>query len=498
MLLVASTILLVAVCSAQTSSPPKRHIILLKAPETSSASSPFTTSQAILHQNLHSLRQKFSTFSTFADSSPDITELSDSGIFLFEGLDDKSVQWWKSQKGVASVEEDVMVKIAMVKQTEEEMARKAGLMKVMQTEGDIGGALARPRSVVNGTMVIEMDPPNWGIDRIDQREFPLNQEFIYSYPASGQNVRIYIIDTGININHVDYKGRAIHGVNFVEGESDEDENGHGSFVTGLAIGSTFGVSKNATAIAVKVNKLSCLNSNGEGRASDVMKGVNWILQNHKPGQRAVANLSIGANYLKALNDLVQKAMDAGIVFVAAAGNEDQPACRTSPASTKGVITVSSTGINDRFSPFANWGSCVSLLAPGEDLKSAWHTSPIATHIASGTSFSSPLVAGIVANYLSGLREVRRGVVEKVYDVVVNQESTKHVVKGFLVLTPNKVAFSRVDQWDALKRQEGGGNGTGGEELQFESGAWMSKVGGLSWTLKGWIILVVALVWVLSW
>jgi subtilisin family serine protease len=231
----------------------------------------------------------------------------------------------------------------------------------------------------------------WGIDRIDQRALPLTGSYVYN--ADGSGVTVYIIDTGINYTHVEFGGRAVKGIDiYTPGGTAEDCQGHGTANASIAGGATLGVAKHVRLVAVRVGNCAAGMS-----TSNTIAGVDWVTANRT--LPAVANMSIAVGLSAALNQAVENSIATGVVYVAAAGNNNFDACQLSPASAPDVITVGSTNSSDVFSYFSNWGPCVALSAPGEVISMAWVGSTTATNVAGGTSYASPHVAGIAALYL---------------------------------------------------------------------------------------------------
>lgn len=233
----------------------------------------------------------------------------------------------------------------------------------------------------------------FGLDRIDQRDRPLDGN--YNYTPTGSGVNAYIIDTGIRRTHTLFGGRAFAGYDAIgDGQNTNDCNGHGTHVAGTVGSSTYGVAKAVRLYAVRV-----LNCQGSGSNSGVIAGVDWVTQNHV--SPAVANMSLGGGASTALDNAVNNSVAAGVTFAVAAGNENQNACNVSPARAANAITVGSTTNTDARSSFSNFGSCVDIFAPGSSITSTWSTSDTATNTISGTSMASPHVAGVAALYLQG-------------------------------------------------------------------------------------------------
>ncbi|WP_147303601.1 S8 family serine peptidase [Rhodohalobacter sp. SW132] len=229
----------------------------------------------------------------------------------------------------------------------------------------------------------------WGLDRIDQRQLPLNE--LYHYTATGAGVNVYVIDSGIRTTHEEFGGRASLGYDFVD-DGKDDCIGHGTHVAGTIGGETWGVAKDVSLIDLRVFGCS-----GDGSWSTVNAAVDWITANHE--SPAVVNMSLGGLFYQSINDAVAGSIDAGLTYVTAAGNDGSNACNYSPASLPESITVGSTTDTDARSGFSNKGSCVDIFAPGTGITSAWHTSNSATNTVNGTSMATPHVAGAVALYL---------------------------------------------------------------------------------------------------
>ncbi|MET8571469.1 S8 family serine peptidase [Streptomyces sp. NPDC004783] len=236
-------------------------------------------------------------------------------------------------------------------------------------------------------------PPSWGLDRIDQKNLPLNSS--YTYPDSaGQGVTAYVIDTGVRITHSDFGGRASYGYDAIDNDNTaQDGHGHGTHVAGTVAGTAHGVAKKAKIVGVRV-----LNNSGSGTTAQVVAGIDWVARNAvKP---AVANMSLGGGADSVLDTAVRNAIASGVTFAVAAGNESTDASTKSPARVTEAITVGATTSSDARASYSNYGSVLDLFAPGSSITSAWNTGDSATNTISGTSMASPHVAGAAALYLA--------------------------------------------------------------------------------------------------
>jgi len=240
----------------------------------------------------------------------------------------------------------------------------------------------------------------WGLDRISEEV--LNLDGNYVYPNTGENVDVYVVDTGINIAHEEFEGRAVWGINYVD-DNNNDCNGHGTHVAGTIGSKTYGVAKKVTLTAVKV-----LNCAGSGSYEGVVAGVNWVTQQYSKRMRpSTANLSLGGPISETLDEAITASIEAGVVFVVAAGNSNDNACNYSPANVPSAISVGATSVADRQgveedvrSSFSNYGECVTVFAPGSLIESTWiGDKNTEKKTISGTSMASPHVCGVVAEYL---------------------------------------------------------------------------------------------------
>ncbi|KAI0539855.1 subtilisin-like protease PR1K [Xylaria digitata] len=233
---------------------------------------------------------------------------------------------------------------------------------------------------------------DWGLARLSNTS-PDSTTYTYD-DSAGEGVCAYVVDTGIDVTHEEFEGRATFASNQVDSD-DTDGNGHGTHVAGTIGSKTYGVAKKVSLYAVKV-----LGADGSGTNSGVIAGMDFVVtdapQRDCP-KGVVVNLSLGGGVSSAVNEAAANVVSAGNFMAVAAGNEAQDASNSSPASEPSVCTVGATDDTDALSYFSNFGSLVDVLAPGSDIESTWPGGQ--TNTISGTSMASPHVAGIGAYFL---------------------------------------------------------------------------------------------------
>lgn len=232
--------------------------------------------------------------------------------------------------------------------------------------------------------------PTWGLDRIDQRQLPLDGT--YAPVHDGTGVSAYIIDSGVNPDHPDFGGRATQAVNLTTDGQNTDCNGHGTHVAGTVGSTTYGVAKSTSVVGVKA--LDC----GGGSSEEILlASLEWVTEN--AAKPAVVNTSwrwpSGGTLLK---PAVEAMVQSGVFHATSAGNTYGDSCDVPPRNSELPLVVANSTITDARAASSSTGACVDVYAPGTNIVSLDNDGS-GTVTLSGTSMATPHAAGVGALYL---------------------------------------------------------------------------------------------------
>jgi hypothetical protein len=314
--------------------------------------------------------------------------------------------------------------------SDDELAAVRALPGVAYVARDTVGA--RPPTV-------QSPSPNWGLDRIDQHPLPLDGSYSYGNAAPG--VIAYLLDTGIRATHQEYAGRVLQGYNVITafGQPSNDTSdcyGHGTAMAGIFAGTTYGVAKQAQMIPVRV--YGCDGQYWTG--ADWIAGINWITADHAahPERKlALGEIQAGGPD-SAIDAAIQDSIDAGVVWVSAAGNSGLDSCTVAIADVAANIVVSNVDRTDH--PLgSNYGACVDVFAPGGDIMTSSYLSDTATTSVWGTSPAAPHALGVAAQYLYTYPNATPAQVQA---AIVNGATTG-VLQGLDAASPNRLLYNQL-------------------------------------------------------
>jgi subtilisin family serine protease len=292
-------------------------------------------------------------------------------------------------------------------------------------------SVEQDREVQVASLQTQDNAPYW-LDRIDQFALPLNNQYQFESTETGVGVRAYIVDTGIRATHQEFGGRVVAGFSVVnDGRGTDDCNGHGTHVSALTGGATRGVARGVTLVPVRV-----FDCTGSASWSTVIQGLEWVRNNAV--RPAVVSMSLTGPTSDALDASIRSLVGAGLTVVVAAGNNGVNACNFSPSRVSEAIAVGASNRLDSRASYSNFGACLDLFAPGDQIESADHVSDTAVRSRSGTSQAVPLVAGVAATVLQRAPTASAAAVSNFLRSIASLDRLSDVGAN----SPNLLLFSR--------------------------------------------------------
>jgi subtilisin family serine protease len=213
--------------------------------------------------------------------------------------------------------------------------------------------------------------------------------------AKGAGALVAVIDSGVDASHPDLAGRVVAGPDIVDGDNDpSDPTGHGTHIAGIiAAASGNGIGGAGVAPAARILAIRVLGTDDNGTAANVAAGINAAVDAGANIINLSLNWSQASQALAPVTAAMQRAADAGILLVVAAGNDAQGRCEE-PVLPQHALCVGSLSNNLKLSPFSSYGQGLGLVAPGDDLMSTWNNNTY--HSMSGTSQAAAMTSGVAA------------------------------------------------------------------------------------------------------
>ncbi|OAA63041.1 oryzin precursor [Cordyceps fumosorosea ARSEF 2679] len=276
----------------------------------------------------------------------------------------------------------------------------------------------------------------WGLERISHRD---NEADSYDYDqTAGAGTCAYVIDSGVDINHPEFEGRATSLGSYI-GNSDRDDCGHGTHVAGTIGSRSFGVAKKTHIFALKALGWSRQVGNCVGNNDITIAALHYVARHAAENRSrcpkgAVVNMSLGGPASRSVNEAVDNLAARGVFVAVASGNSNQDAENFSPASANGACCVGATDYYDRRYAMSNFGAYVDVAAPGVDVYSTLPNGQAGPM--TGTSMASPHIAGLAA-YLAA----RDGVSGPKLCTKIRNMATRGAIVNQYDDTRNLIAFN---------------------------------------------------------
>ncbi|MCF2144713.1 MAG: S8 family serine peptidase [Candidatus Heimdallarchaeota archaeon] len=317
---------------------------------------------------------------------------------------------------------------------------------------------------IDRQITISQDTLDWGVDDVDAEEVwggAENAVDVVAGNVAGQGVKVAIIDTGIDYTHPDLDGVYAGGYDFVANDNDpKDENGHGTHCAGIVAAEDNGEGVIGVAPKTSIYAIRALDAYGSGSVSNIVAGIDWCINNNMD----IISMSLGSSSPDStLEDAVSRAYNAGIVVVAASGNDGKNAI-SYPAKYADAIAVGAIDSNHNLASFSNYGPEQEVVAPGVDIYSTMPTYTVTLNSwwygglsknydqMSGTSMATPMVAGVCALILSANPNLSPGEVRNILHDTAVDLGTSGWDQNF--------GYGEVD---ALEAVNAAGGGTPGNE-----------------------------------